>query len=138
MKFIGALILIACGVLGASSFIIERKPEAKRYIDKLVPYEAVLGVVLLVGAVLVGLRNAGQLAFGLHRGLFTWIAWWVYVVDMLLLGFFLGMPLIARWIPGEHPAEVKALDMHKKLAPYRTAIGLVGIGIGIYMLLYVL
>src|SRR5262245_32077743 len=127
MRFIVALLLIACGVLAASSFIIARRPDAKRFIDKMVPYEGVLGVVLFACGVLLLLRNVFDLPGVFRIGLFRGITWCAYIGSALLLGFLFGLPVIAKWIPGESPAEVKAFEMQKKVAVYQTGIGLVAI-----------
>src|SRR5574342_1182562 len=44
---VGGLISIVGGILAASGFIISKKPNAKELIDKLVPYQGWVGVVML-------------------------------------------------------------------------------------------
>jgi hypothetical protein len=53
----------------------------------------------------------------------------------ILLGFLFGMPQIAKWAPGESNAEVKAMELSKKLAPFQVILGLVGIGASLLYLL---
>lgn len=43
------------------------------------------------------------------------------------------MPLVAKWIPGETPAEQKAMEMQKKLLPFQTLLGVVGIVAAVLM-----
>jgi hypothetical protein len=46
------------------------------------------------------------------------------------------MPQIAEWIPGDSPAEQKAMHMTQKLAPFRVILGLVAIASSVLYLLY--
>ena len=64
MELINALVLIAGGILAASGLIIAKKPDAKQLIDKLMPYQAIIGVVLLALGILNLLRWIGSV-FGL-------------------------------------------------------------------------
>ncbi|HSV24229.1 MAG TPA: hypothetical protein VLJ17_14525, partial [Xanthobacteraceae bacterium] len=45
MVLITSIILIVLGVLAASSSIVAKRPDAKSYIDAVVPYQGWLGVV---------------------------------------------------------------------------------------------
>jgi hypothetical protein len=58
------------------------------------------------------------------------------VLTAIVLGFLLGMPQIAKWIPGESSAEQKALEMQRKLGVYSTIVGVLGVVFGILLLLY--
>jgi hypothetical protein len=134
MDIVTPLLLVLGGILAASSLIISKKPDAKGMIDKLTPYQAGLGVVLLV----LGIWNfITFLAFLMHplRWPIAGVTMWGMIASMILLGFLFGMPQIAKWIPGESSAEQKALELAKKLVPYQTLIGLVGIASGLLALL---
>ena len=45
---ITTLVLLAGGLIGASNIIIAKRPNAKDVIDKLVPFQGIIGVVLLL------------------------------------------------------------------------------------------
>ena len=134
MDIVDPLLLILGGILAISGLIIAKKPDAKALIDKLSPYQAGLGVVLLVLGIWYFIN---YLEFLMHP--FVWaiagITAWGMIASMILLGFMFGMPQIAKWIPGESPAEQKAMELSKKLVPYQTLIGLVGIASGLLALL---
>ena len=108
MDLINALLLIVGGILALSGIIVAKQPNAKDVIDKLVPYQAIIGVAMLVLGVLNLLRTIGVL--------FTWIrvsplyglSWLTVIVASILLGFMFGMPQIAKWMPGQGAAEQKA------------------------------
>jgi hypothetical protein len=136
MDLINALLLIVGGILALSGIIVANQPNAKNVIDKLVPYQAIIGVALLVLGVLNLLRTLGVL--------FTWIrvsplhglSWLTVIVASVLLGFMFGMSQIAKWMPGHAAAEQKGMELTKKLAPYQVIIGLGGLGASLIYLLY--
>lgn len=136
MDLINALLLIVGGILALSGIIVANQPNAKNVIDKLVPYQAIIGVALLVLGVLNLLRTLGVL--------FTWIrvsplhglSWLTVIVASVLLGFMFGMSQIAKWMPGHAAAEQKGMELTKKLAPYQVIIGLGGLVASLIYLAY--
>jgi hypothetical protein len=136
MELINALVLIAGGILAASSLIVAKKPDAKQLIDKLVPYQAIIGVVLLVLGVLNLLRSIGGV-FGLISSIpLLGLTILAMTVTSILLGFMFGMPQIAKWMPGHGAAEQKGMELSNKLAPYQVILGVVGIVAGLLMLMF--
>ena len=137
METINALVLIAGGILAVSSLIVAKKPDAQKLIDKLVPYQAVIGVALLVLGIVNLIRGLGNHLIDILRivplfGL-TYLA---MCVTSILLGFMFGMPQIAKWLPGEGATEQKGMELSRKLAPYQVLIGLVGLAAALLMILY--
>lgn len=135
-------LMIAGGVLGVSGLIVAKKPDAKALIDKLVPFQAFIGVGLLA------LGIWALLNFGLintFRILPHFPTLGIFAIagsyGSILLGFLFGMPQIAKWIPGESSAENKAMELSKKLAPFQLILGaIVGVGgvIGLLLALGIL
>jgi len=137
METINALVLIAGGILAVSSLIVAKKPDAQKLIDKLVPYQAIIGVALLVLGIVNLIRGLGNHLLDILRivplfGL-TYLA---MCVTSILLGFLFGMPQIAKWLPGEGPTEQKGMELSRKLAPYQILIGIVGLVAALLMILY--
>jgi hypothetical protein len=135
MDLIHPLLLIVAGILAASSLIVAKKPDAKQLIDKLVPFQAIIGVALLA----FGLFQA-RLLFAMFRFLsaaplaaLTGIA---IIVCSILLGFMFGMPQIAKWMPGDGAAEQKGLELSRKLAPFQLMIGVIGAAAALVGLLF--
>ena len=54
MGYLFTVVLILGGVLGCAGLIVAKKPDAKELIGKLQPFQAVIGVALLVTALLTG------------------------------------------------------------------------------------
>jgi hypothetical protein len=133
------ILMILGGILGVSGLIVAKRPDAKAMIDKLVPFQAFIGVGLLALGIWA-LMSFGIIdTFRIFKaapllGLFAIAGSY----GAILLGFLFGMPQIAKWIPGESSAETKAMELSKKLAPFQLILGaVVGIG-GIVGLLIVL
>src|SRR4029079_7581450 len=128
METINALVLIAGGILAVSSLIVAKKPDAQKLIDKLVPYQAAIGVALLILGIVNLIRGLGNHLIDILRivplfGL-TYLA---MCVTSILLGLLFGMPQIAKWLPGEGAAEQKGMELSRKLAPYQVILGLIGL-----------
>ena len=135
MNWITVIALTLAGGLALSSFIIAKSPQAKDLIDKLVPFQGIIGVVLLAWGV-VNLIHYGPHFSDMTGSNFpTSILLAVVgtITAELGLGFLFGMPLIAKWIPGETPAEQKAMEMQKKLVPFQSLLGLVAVVAAVLM-----
>jgi hypothetical protein len=133
ITLISALLLIVGGILALSGFIVAKQPNAKDLIDRLVPYQATIGVALLALGVLDLLGTLGVLLSG---SLLFRLSWLAVIAASILLGFLFGMPQLSKWMPGAGAAEQKAQELRTKLAPYQLIIGAVGLGASLIHLLY--
>ncbi|MBP6631140.1 MAG: hypothetical protein KBG28_07590 [Kofleriaceae bacterium] len=133
--YLHILLLLAGGIIAISGLIIAKKPEAKAMLDNLLPFQGFIGVGLLVFGVLGLIVNLGDLSAILKFWPLFGAIFIIAMVTEILLGFFLGMPQIAKWIPGQSPAEQKAMEMHQKLAPLSVLLGVVALGTAALMLL---
>ena len=130
MGLITGLWLAVLGVLGASSLIIARKPDAKELIAKISPYQGWIGAISalwgawwVINAVLnISLMSVAPIA---------WIIWLATGAVMLLLGFLLGIGILKTFVKDEK-ANAKADQMLAKLAPYQGTLGLIAIGLGLW------
>jgi hypothetical protein len=136
MELINALLLVAGGILAVSSLIVAKKPDAQKLIDKLVPYQAVIGIALLAFGIVNLLRLLDHLGGLLRAYPMFAMTLLALCVTSILLGFMFGMPQISKWIPGENAAEQKGMELSKKLAPYQVIIGLIGLASALLWLLY--
>jgi hypothetical protein len=137
LLWVHALLLIVAGILGLSGFIVAKKPDAKAMIDKLVPFQAFIGVGLLAVALINWLRAGIVNVFKLFS---VWPLFGLAILGAIfggiILGFFFGMPQIAKWLPGESNAEQKASELSKKIAPFQMLFGIVCLASGLLLLLY--
>jgi preprotein translocase subunit Sss1 len=136
MDLINILLLIVGGILAISALIVAKKPDAKEWIDKLVPYQAIIGVALLAVGLVDFLRYIGAVLRLLKDAPVHGIVWLAVMVTSILLGFLFGMPQIAKWMPNQGAAEQKGLELSNKLAPFQVIIGLIGLGAALMLLLY--
>jgi hypothetical protein len=130
------LLLLAGGILALSGLIVAKRPDARRIIDQLVPFQVVIGVALLAMSLYVTVKvgpinmvrtvQADALVGGMLVG---------GVVSGIALGIFFGMPQIAKWLPGQQ-SEQKATELAGKLAPFTMLAGVVAVGAAALMLLW--
>lgn len=133
---VNVIVLILGGVLAISGLIVAKKPDAKQLIDKLSPYQALIGVGLVALGVINFLRIVGYLTDMFHVNLLLGAVWLCVIGCSVLLGALFGMPQITKWIPGNSTAEQKALELTQKLAPYQVVLGLVGVASSLIYFLY--
>lgn len=133
MGLVNGIWLAVLGVLGASNLIIARKPDAKELIGKLAPYQGWIGACSAlwgVWGIISSVLNLGWMAFAP-------IYWITYLVDSILslcLGLLLGVGVLKTFI--KNPTAVEKMDMTiTKLAPYQGLLGLVAIGVGVWMII---
>jgi len=136
MEYLHAILLIVSAILAVSALIVAKAPNAKAMIEKLVPFQAFIGVGLL-GVSLVQLLRVGpgNIFKGMDRAPVFSMTLLAGCFGGMLLGFMFGMPQIAKWIPGDSPAEQKAQQLSAKLAPFQVILGLICGGAGIMLLL---
>jgi hypothetical protein len=132
MGLVNGIWLAVLGILGASSLIIAKKPDAKELIAKLSPYQGWIGAVSAFwGAygIISAVMSLGWLAH--------WPIYWItFLADAVLsfsLGLLLGVGVLKTFIKNEQANAKMDLTL-QKLAPYQGTLGLIAIGTGIWMI----
>ncbi|UJR85810.1 hypothetical protein [Sandaracinus amylolyticus] len=133
MGIVNGLWLVVLGVLGAASLIIARRPDAKDAIAKLAPYQGWIGAISALWGVW------GVISSVLNIGWMTTfpIYWFTFLADSLLsvaLGLLLGVGVLKTFIK-DATAQAKMDQTIAKLAPFQGTMGLVAIGVGVWMIL---
>jgi len=132
LGLISALVMIAAGILGASNLIVSKKPNAREYIDKLVPYQGWIGVALFIWGIIDVVQfvfSSGSLIGILSPGRAMWL---IRAVTELLLGFLLGFGLITKYALSKNDSALeKGRAIRRKLAAYQGTLGLVAIVLGV-------
>ncbi len=136
MDVLNAIAVILGSILAISGLIIAKKPDAKQLIDKLSPYQAVIGVAMVALGIVNFIRFLPYISDSFKVNLLFAASILAMLGVSVLLGALFGMPQIAKWIPGETPAEAKALELSQKVAPYQVVLGLVGLVSALIYLLY--
>jgi hypothetical protein len=134
------ILLILGGVLAAASLIVQKQPNAKEMIAKLVPFQGIVGIILLVWGLLA-------LLFWVLPAL-SWMLRWSFISGLILLlsvlvtiglGFLLGYGLIAQYVLSKNADAARSGEaIHMKLARIQVPLGLVAIGLGLWSLINIL
>jgi hypothetical protein len=134
MGYLWPIVLILGGILGCAGLIVAKKPDAKELIGKLQPFQAAIGVALLVFGVLNLLDAIRLLSFVSLMPVLVITAFGA-VVSAIILGIMFGMPMVAKLSAS---GAAKGEELGKKLAPYQTLVGIIAMITGLIMLLFVL
>ena len=131
--FLFPLVAIITGLLAASSTVIRRLPETEGIIEKLKPYEAIIGSTSLFFAI-SGLFNLSLLS---RIGGIVFIGNIACIVACFTMGFLLGYPVLQGLFIDDlsETNRSKAKEFYYRLTPYKTVAGAIGIGSGVLLLL---
>jgi len=130
MGLISGIVLIALGLLAASSSIVAKRPDAKSYIDALVPYQGWLGFVACLWGIWI-MFNAI-----LHLEWLRYIPiWWItFALAGALefsLGLLLGYALLTKYLLSRsEEATRRGEQLRQQLVPYQTTMGYAAIVLG--------
>lgn len=127
---------IVGGLIAASSFIVKKAPNAQNAMNRLLPYKAFIGVGLLALGIWNAIDALPHLGATFSASALVGLTVVVVVAAELLLGFLLGMPQVAKWIPGDSAPEQKAVALSGKLVPVEVPIGFLGIAAGALMMMW--
>lgn len=133
---IDALALMLLGVLAVPGLIIAKRPDAKKIIDKIAPYQGWIGAIIAVWGVVrlfSWLSMFGLLSLGVG-GILRWVFYTAYVFLSIALGFMLGIGVIKSFVKNPQ-AQAKMDEMLARLAPKQGILGLLAIGVGFVVLL---
>jgi hypothetical protein len=130
--WVNLIMLLILGVLGASSVIVKKKPEAKDLIDKLAKISGYVGIV----AVLWGIWDLiWLLRFIRLLGHFplTWITMLAVTVVFLGLGFIFGYGMAAAYMSED--AKTKAEGIRQKLLKFQIPLGWLSLALVVWLCL---
>jgi hypothetical protein len=123
--------LALLGVLAASNLIIAKRPDAELLIGKVAPYQGWIGALSAAWGV-VGLLRCVS-----HIGLMSvapvyWLSWLITSVLLGSLGLLLGVGVLKSFITNQK-AQANLDRVITKLAPFQGTLGLIAIGLGVWM-----
>lgn len=137
MDLINALLLILGGILATASVIVAKRPQAQATIDKLVPFQVLIGIALLALGIVNLLRWLGHGLIGaISQTPIFGMTFLALSVMSILLGILFGMPQILKALQGNAQAEQRALQVMAQIAPYQVFIGGIGIVAALLALAY--
>lgn len=131
-----AIIVIVLGLVAASSLIASFNKDAEGLIKTISQFQGYIGVLAFIWGVL------GIFWYVLNFSLmgnyfFDWLTLTAISGIELILGFIAGFGLIAQYtMKGNEEVEKKATELLNKLSPWKTTLGIIGIGVGVWALVY--
>lgn len=130
-----SIILIILGIAAAPSIIVSKQPNAKEILDKLVPYQGWLGVVVCIIGIwsiiggIIGIRAISESPI-------FWLAGMIVSLVEAILGFIMGFNLINKYILSRNTtSEEKGQQLLANLQPMQGKLGITAIIIGIIALI---
>lgn len=124
--------LLVLGALGAAS-LIARRPEGRKVLAALEPYQGWIGalsVVLGVWHLLGALLGTGFIRWWV----LAWLVWVAGAAILVALGLVLGVGVLRTFF--KSPAAQARLDRWtRSLQPYRERLGIAAMVLGAYLLL---
>jgi hypothetical protein len=130
MGLITGIVLIALGLLAASSSIVARRPDAQSYIDALVPYQGWLGFIACIWGIWI-VFNAVLTLGTLSYAPLWWITFASSGVLEFALGLLLGYALLTKYLLSRNAeARKRGEQMRLSLVGYQTTLGYLAIVLG--------
>lgn len=131
-----ALLFIVAGILGAASLIVQKQPNARDLIAKIVPFQGIIGIVLLIFSIIWLIRILSVIGFLLQ--FFSGILFLISLLVGIALGFLLGYGLINQYVLSKNAEAAKGGgNLQASLAKFQAPLGIVAILLGIWMLVSV-
>jgi len=133
MGLIGGLWMILLGALAAPGIILAKRPDADQILAKIVPYQGWFGAVSAlwgVWGIISSILNLGWLSIAP----IYWITFLAVAVVQTGLGLLLGIGILKTYI--KDPRAQDKLDLTiTKLRPKQGLLGLVGMGLGVWLII---
>ncbi len=121
MSFLTIFALLIVGCIGASSYLLSKFPTMQPFLDKIAPYQGIIGVVCVV----IGLFTALSSTLQLFKAL-------VYIASALVLlglGLTFGLQIIQGFLPNNNNTSQKLSTWNNYLIPYQGKLGLVALAL---------
>lgn len=133
MYIVNGLWLAVLGALAASNLIIAKRPDAADALAKLAPYQGWMGAISALWGIFGIISSVLGIAL-LSVWPILWITGLANAVILAALGLLLGVGVLKTFIKAPE-AQAKMDETIAKLAPKQGVLGLVGIGLGVWMIL---
>jgi len=127
-----SILLATAGALAVYPRIVQARPDFKQLLDKILPYQGLIGLVVLLWGLLWGLHLLGHMGMMMSYVPVFLVIDIVSCVDGVLLGLLLGYGLIAQYVLGNSAEALKHGETWRgRLAARQTLLGWTGLGLGI-------
>ncbi len=130
--FLALICLLALGVLGASSVIVKKKPDAKQLIEKLAKVSGWVGLV----SALIGLWVliwCLRFISAMSAIPLIWLTTLATAAVMIGLGFIFGYGMVTTYLSEQ--AKQKGEQMRQKLVAFQLPLGYVSLALFVWWIL---
>jgi len=130
MFWIATLFLLVLGVLALMDRIVAARPDARQLARAIRPAQGwigLLGIVFGLWAVIDRVIHLEAMKFSV----LTWVIAVAVGVLCVAIGFLLAFGLISGLLSSSAAARGKADELHAKLAPYRSSLGMTAVSTAI-------
>jgi len=140
MGIVNGLVLVVLGALCIPSLVAQKSPNAKELLDKVVPFQGIIGFVAFIWGVWVIIQcviGLGWIGWAFPRGLIRWITYLANGALLLCGGAILGWGLIQKNLLAKASDNVKAKaeESFAKLIAFQPKIGIVAIILGVWVII---
>jgi len=126
------IVLLALGALAAASSIVARRPDAKVYMELMIPYQGWFGFITC----LWGAWTIINAIINLNWFGYVPVWWLTYLATGVLiasLGLLLGYALLTKFLFSHNvQAAQRGEQIRAAIVPYQTVLGYVAIGLGLW------
>jgi hypothetical protein len=128
------LLLILGGIVATSALIAAQKPDAAKYLQRLAPYQVLIGGLLLILGVVFFLVIGPVNAFrAIKADALPAVANIVGILVAIILGFVFALPQIVGMSPNNRQ---RAEELAQRILPFQLLLGLIAAAAGVIGLLY--
>jgi len=124
MGWLFSIFLFVIGAMAVYPAVVQTWPGSRQLLDKLMPYQGVIGIVALIWGVVWALRLLSWAGSMMH---FAPIVWLISLAGALLaiaLGLLFGYSLIASNVLGNNPQlQRRGEDIRAKLVTRQGSLG---------------
>jgi hypothetical protein len=130
MGLVFSILLILLGALAVYPAVVQTWPATKQWLDKVVPYQAVLGIVMAIWGLIWGLSLLVH-AEMVRYSTIIWVFSLLEAVAALLLGLLLGYSLIEQHALRNNPQFQQQGEVYRlKLLARQSSLGWLAIVLG--------
>jgi hypothetical protein len=135
---LGGIITIVGGIIAASSFIVSRKPNAKQLIDKMVPYQGMIGILMLFWGVWELIGSLTHLSL-IGSFPMRWTFWFACGVADFGVGFLLGFGLVSKYaLSKSQVAQARGQELRGKLVKVQVPLGMLATAMGVLYCVWII
>jgi len=138
MGIVNGLVLVVLGALCIPSLVAQKSPNAKELLDKVVPFQGIIGFAAFIWGAWVLIQcilGLGWIGWAFPRGLIRWITYLANGVLLLAGGAILGWGLIQKNLLAKASNDVRARaeESFEALVAFQPKIGIFAIIFGVWV-----